>query len=294
MADETSSAATTVLIGSSEHVKVAVHDFGGPPRPGAPTLLFTHATGFHGLVWAPVAGRLTDRFRCVAVDLRGHGVSQTPPTASLAWTAVADDVLAVVDALGEEDGGPLHGVGHSMGGAALVLAAARRPDAFGSLWLFDPAIVPLGDAPPDMENPMADAALRRRPRFASFDEAIERYRRKPPLDALHPDALAAYVHGGFAEEEDSVRLRCDPLTEAAVFRGAPASGAWEALAEVGLPVAVVVGRVEGLSPAAFAARIVERLPGGVLLERPGVGHFGPLEDPVSAAVDIGDWVASHS
>ncbi|MHB1582671.1 MAG: alpha/beta fold hydrolase [Acidimicrobiales bacterium] len=287
-------AGTTSLVRSSQQVKVAVHDVGGPGRPGTPTLLFTHATGFHGRVWAPVAGRLTDRFGCAAVDLRGHGVSETPVSASLAWAAVADDVLAVVDALGERGaGGPLHGIGHSMGGAALVLAAARRPEAFRSLWLFDPAIVPFGDVPPGIDNPMAEAALRRRARFSSFDEAIERYGGKPPLDALHPDALAAYVRGGFAQDGGSVRLRCDPATEAAFFRGAPGSGAWEALAEVGVPVAVVVGRVEALSPAAFAARIVERLPAGVLLERPGLGHFGPLEDPAWAAVDIADWVAAH-
>jgi pimeloyl-ACP methyl ester carboxylesterase len=292
--EETGGAGTTWLVRSSQQVKVAVHDVGGPGRPGMPTLLFTHATGLHGRVWSPVAARLADRFCCAAVDLRGHGVSETPASASLAWAAVADDVLAVADALFEQGAsGPLHGIGHSMGGAALVLAAARRPEAFRSLWLFDPAIVPIGDMAPGTDNPMAEAALRRRARFSSFDEAIERYGGKPPLDALHPDALAAYVRDGFAEDGGAVRLRCDPATEAALFRGAPSSGAWEALAEVGVPVAVVVGRVAPFSPAGFAAGIVERLPAGVLVERPGLGHFGPLEDPAWAAEEIADWVAAH-
>lgn len=282
------------MVASSDGVRLAVHDFGGPPGSGAPTLVFTHATGFHGLVWRPVARELIDRYRCLAVDLRGHGWSEMPPSGRLSWTAMADDVVAVVDALGEGPAGRVHGIGHSMGGAALVMAAVRRPAGFRSLWLFDPAIVPGRRLSADVPNPLADGALRRREAFASLEAAVEHYARKPPLDALHPDALAAYVLGAFAQEEDRVVLRCRPSTEAAVFRGATGSSAWEALSEVHLPVAVVAGRVEPLSPAAFASRIADELGNGVLVERPDLGHFGPLEDPASVAADIAHWVSRHA
>ena len=285
---------STHSVPSSDGVTLAVHDFGGPAGDGVPTLLFTHATGFHGRVWQPVARHLTDRLRCLSVDLRGHGASETPPSAPLAWGSVAGDVLAVVDAIRGWGASEIHGIGHSMGGAALVLASARRPDAFRSLWLFDPAIVPGRDLPPDMPNPLADGALRRRETFPSLKAAIDHYGGKPPLNTLHPDALAAYVHGGFAPRAGVVALRCTPSTEAAVFRGAAGSGAWEALAQVRPPAAVLVGRVEPLSPAAYASQIAGELAHGVLVERPGLGHFGPLEDPASAAADIAGWVSAHS
>jgi pimeloyl-ACP methyl ester carboxylesterase len=66
------------MIASTQGVRVALHDLGGPDDPTAPVLLFAHATGFCGQVWEPTAAPLTDRYRCLAIDLRGHGVSETP------------------------------------------------------------------------------------------------------------------------------------------------------------------------------------------------------------------------
>src|SRR6185312_17294111 len=66
------------MIPSSDGVRIAVHDLGGPDDPETPALLFSHPTGFCGLAWAPVAAFLADRFRCLALDYRGHGMSEAP------------------------------------------------------------------------------------------------------------------------------------------------------------------------------------------------------------------------
>ncbi len=53
-------------------------------------------------------------------------------------------------------------------------AAARRPDAFRSLWLYEPAIVPTeGGSLPDGDNPMSEWSSRRRNPFDSLDEGYE-------------------------------------------------------------------------------------------------------------------------
>jgi pimeloyl-ACP methyl ester carboxylesterase len=284
------------MIESSDGVRIALYELGGPTsRAVVPVLLFSHATGLHGRVFEPMASFLNDRFRCVALDLRGHGSSEMPPDAGLAWSGMADDVLAALTSDGFPTG-PLHGIGHSMGGAALVLAAARRPDAFRSLWLYEPVIVPPteGELLPEGDNPMSEAAARRRDRFDSFDRAYENYRSKPPLNQLHPDALRAYVDGGFSSTPDgSVTLRCRPFTEAEVFRHAATSGAWEIVASLDLPVAVVAGRPDEIGPGAFAPAIADTLPKGTLIQRPLLGHFGPLEDPVAMAEAVSTWVQFH-
>ena len=282
------------FIASTSGVRIAVHDFGGPDDPDAPVALFSHATGFHGLVWEPMALHLRSRFRCLALDYRGHGLSETPQGASLDWSRMGDDAEAVLmsDVVGPDRG--VHGIGHSMGGAALVLAAGRRPGSFRSLWLYEPVIVAPGEWPgAGSPNPMADAAARRRSSFSSYEEARRNFSGKPPLDQLHPDALTAYVRGGFAVQADgSVTLRCAPATEAAVFRGATDSGAWNVLPALDVPVAVVAGRRDGAGPQAFAVPTVERLRQGTLVERPHLGHFGPLEDPSGMARDVVSWVGS--
>lgn len=284
------------VIESSDGVQVILHDLGGPSDgTNTPVLLFGHATGFHGRVWEPMASFLRDQFRCVSLDLRGHGMSELPPGVSLAWSGMADDVVAALSS-NRFPKGPVHGIGHSMGGAALVLAAARRANAFQSLWLYEPVIFPTEGGPlPDSDNPMSEVASRRRARFDTLDQAYENYRSKPPLGQLHPDALRAYVDGGFSRDPDgSVTLRCLPSTEAEVFHHAGASGAWGTVASIKVPVAVVSGRPEIIGPVAFAPMIAEALPDGILIVRPELGHFGPLEDPEAMAAEVAAWVRAHN
>jgi pimeloyl-ACP methyl ester carboxylesterase len=286
---------TCTLISSTQGVRVAVHDLGGPTDGRASVLLFSHATGFHGRVWEPMASELTDRYRCLAMDHRGHGVTEVSNGTSLAWSRMGDDMLAVLesDLIGDQQ--VVHGVGHSMGGAALVLAATRSPTKLRSLWLYEPVIVPPGALPPaDGPNVMADGAERRRASFDSYDHALANYASKPPLSALHPAALRAYVRGGLTPQANgSVGLRCLPTTEAAVFRGAVESNAWGVFSALDLPVAIVAGRPESSGPAAFVPALLQSRPSTVFVERPQLGHFGPLEDPISMARDLNAWVEAN-
>ena len=118
-------------------LSLAVHELGGSGRP----TLLCHATGFHGAVWEPLAAQLGDGLERWAVDFRAHGASTVPPGLPLDWHDFRDDVLSVLDAL-ELPAGEVLGVGHSMGGAALLLAEQARPGTFAGLWLYEPIVPP--------------------------------------------------------------------------------------------------------------------------------------------------------
>ena len=172
-------------------VDLAVYDFGGT----GPDLLLVHATGFCAGVLLPLAGALSDRFHCHAVDLRGHGRSGRRADGDFAWSGFATDVLTVVDRLGLDR--PL-GFGHSCGGASLLLAEQARPGTFAGLYLFEPVVLPDRTAPfPVEENPLSRGARRRRETFPSADEAFVNFSSKPPFDDLDPDVLRRYVEDGF-------------------------------------------------------------------------------------------------
>jgi pimeloyl-ACP methyl ester carboxylesterase len=271
-------------VASTDGVTVAVHELGGD----GPLLLLAHATGFHGRVWGPCAEHLRDR-RCVAPDLRGHGDSVVPDGVGFEWAGFADDILAVVDHLG---GGPLIAAGHSKGGASLLLAEQRRPGTFTALYLFEPIVFPpsvIAAAPegPGQTNPLAAGARRRRPTFDSFDAAYDNFAAKPPMDALDPAALRAYVDGGFRLQDDgTVTLKCRPDVEAQVYEMGSQHDAYAHLAEVTCPVTVGFGADAPFSPASFAGPIVAALPDGRLDPHPDLGHFGPLEDPATIAASI--------
>lgn len=268
-------------IESTDGVVLRVHDLGGE----GPDVVLAHATGFHGRVWEPLAAALTG-FHCWSIDLRAHGDSALPEDVDLAWDGFADDVLAVVDGL--ELDRPF-GVGHSKGGAALVLAEERRPGTFRALYCYEPVIPPTEQVSdePALDNPLSVGARRRRPTFDSFDAAFENYAAKAPFDALDPDVLRAYVAHGLAERADGqVELKCRPEHEAQVYAWGAAHRTFDHLGEVRCPVTVAIGDPSVPGPAAFAPAVVAALPQGHLQEHPHLGHFGPLESPGTIALDV--------
>jgi pimeloyl-ACP methyl ester carboxylesterase len=272
------------VVRSTDEVDVVVHELGTHADPSAPPLLLVHATGLHGYVWQPLAEQLR-RHRAFAPDLRGHGDTPPPSHGDFAWDGFADDVLAVVDQL------ELHGtdaVGHSKGGAALLLAEQRRPGTFRSLYLYEPVVIPPGDiARSSGANPLSESARRRRAEFASRAEAFDNFAGKPPLSQLDPAALHAYVDHGFEDLPDGrVRLKCAPENEAEVYLMAPQNQAFANLATVACPVTIARGGFTEFGPAAFAEHIVDALPDARLEVFAALGHFGPLEDPAALAASI--------
>jgi pimeloyl-ACP methyl ester carboxylesterase len=273
---------------AADGVTLAVHEHGGRGRP----TLFCHATGFHGAVWEPMSAALGDDFERWAVDFRGHGASVLPPDSPVPWESVAGDVLAVVDDL-DVPAGDILGIGHSMGGAALLLAEQARPGLFTGLWLYEPIVPPRGVIPTgDGGNPLATGARRRRPAFPSHAEALANFASKPPLNVARADALHAYVrHGLVAGEDGAVHLACRPEDEARFYEGGGAHDAHDHLTEVGCPVMVSCGG--GLwGPASFAPHVVDALPRGHLEIHEHLTHFGPLEAPSELAASVREFFAT--
>ncbi len=276
---------------STDGVTVDYLRLGGPDA--GPRLLFVHATGFCATVWRPMAQVLSERYDCWAVDIRGHGRSSTPP-ATFDWSGTADDVLAVLDDLGGD--GPWLGVGHSMGGASLLLAEERRPGTFAGLWAYEPVVFPsdVPQPPPDRDpgNHLADGAARRRATFPSRQAAFDNYASKPPMNVFDHRALDGYLERGLVDDPDpdapagAVRLACEPAVEAQVYRMGGRHSAWSHLAEVTAPVTILVGDTAIPGPALFAGQVAERLPAGRLESHPDLGHFGPMQAPDRMAASV--------
>jgi pimeloyl-ACP methyl ester carboxylesterase len=262
-------------------VEIAVHELGGEGQPA----LLVHATGFHGRVLGPLADCLGGRLHCFAPDLRGHGDSGVPAGLEFDWSGFAIDVLTAVDALGLEQ--PV-AIGHSCGGAALLLAEQARPGTFSRLYCFEPVVFP-DDLPPsaDLSGPLARGARQRREVFSSREEAYANYASKPPLSAFDPAVLAAYVRFGFEDLPDgTVRLCCRGENEARVYEKGFRHDAFSHLGEIACPVVIAGGtKSYDFTPAALA-RLVERLGKGRLEVLEGLGHFGPLESPETVAASV--------
>jgi pimeloyl-ACP methyl ester carboxylesterase len=282
-----------VLVRSSDGLDLVVHDLGGIGRP----LLLSHATGFHGHCYAPMAHQLADRFHSLALDYRGHGDSPTLLGSDgmpvVDWDRYGDDATAVATALAESRSEPLVGFGHSMGGACLLMAAHRDPSLFSHLVVFEPIVFPTDMGPrPEGPNPLVAGARRRRASFASFEAAIENFAAKPPLRAFTASALEAYVRHGFRRGEDgAVHLKCLPETEARTFESGNGHATWDVLPEIRTPVLVVAGVEEEFQPSARARPIAEALPNGRYLQSDDLDHFGPMTHPDLMARVVAEFVS---
>ena len=269
-----------LTVESSSGVRISLHRLGGT----GPDLLICHATGFHGLTYAPLARYLTGHFTVWALDFRGHGSSEAPADGDFGWAGMAADVRSAIDAIGT---GPVVGFGHSLGGAAILLAELTRPGSIAGAFLYEPIVFPREVLLARPENPMSGPARKRRDVFPSRREARKRYASRPPLDELRTDALAAYVEHGFVDTDDGeVRLACLPEHEARTYE-ADVDFTLERLDGLALPLTVAIGLAEDdPGPAALAPAVVEAVAGARLLEYPDLGHFGPLHAPARIAADI--------
>ncbi len=272
---------------SSDHVIVAIHQFGGTGRP----LLLSHATGFHGYCYLPIADELSDEFTCFALDYRGHGDTPRPDDWQVEWERYGDDALAAARAVAPDGG--LVGFGHSMGGAGLLMAAHRDPGLFDVIVAFEPIVLPPREVDPHhgTENNgtvLSRGARKRRASFPTFEDAIANYASKPPMMMFDPDVLRLYVGHGFRPAPEGVRLKCDPEHEARTFDTGGAHATWADLPDIHTRVVVVAGKVDEFGPAAVAREIAEALPNATYIENESWNHFTPFIDPPAMAAIISD------
>lgn len=106
---------------------VNVFDFGA----GEPPYLLIHGFGGTLQSWSLLQSDLAEDRRVIAFDLPGHGDTSATLT-SWSLEELASTTLALIDALALQS---VHMVGHSLGGAIAILAAAMAPERVRSLTL---------------------------------------------------------------------------------------------------------------------------------------------------------------
>ena len=104
-----------------------------------PPLVLVHGLLVSHLEWLDVIPALSERFRCIALDLPGHGKSAKVNEAQFPYTreAYAAVVRELMRELGVERA---HVCGHSLGGAVAITLAADHPERVDRLAVLDSAV----------------------------------------------------------------------------------------------------------------------------------------------------------
>jgi pimeloyl-ACP methyl ester carboxylesterase len=108
-------------------------DWGGT---GAPGVVLVHGLSNTAWSWAPVARRVARERRTIAMDLRGHGLSDSP-TSRYELEMLGGDVVAVAEGSGALASGTVTLAGHGFGGIVAAWAAAAIGERCARLALID-------------------------------------------------------------------------------------------------------------------------------------------------------------
>lgn len=187
----------------------------------APPLLLIHGGRDHCRNWDWVARVLSDRFRIIAPDLRGHGDSQWAVGNAYAMSDHVYDILALVEQLNLA---PVSIIGHSLGGAIALKYTGLCPEKVSKVIAIE-GVGPAPDSLKDQDQATANQrmehwvstmqrlAARKPRRYASQQEAIERMQQvNDHLSAEHAHHLA--VHGSRQNEDGSYSWKYDPYLSA--------------------------------------------------------------------------------
>lgn len=254
-------------------------------RPGdGPPILFVHATGFHARCWNQVVARIPER-RCIAVDMRGHGLSSKPDPPYF-WSSFGEDVAALACQLDLQG---VTGAGHSMGGHSLVVAAALAPGIFSDLLLIDPVILPRIAY---MNRRWTEHfARKRRNGWSAPDEMFDRFKDRLPFRDWDAAVLRDYCDYGLVPDGDGYVLACPPEIEGSIYEASGLNDAnlYEQFGLIDIPVTVMrsapplkMEPAMDMAASPTAPDLASHFPRGRDMTT-AHSHFIPMEDPALIA-----------
>jgi len=212
-------------------------------RDGGPTLMLSNSLGSTLQMWEPQMRALTQVFRVIRYDRRGHGKSQVPP-GPYSIERFGRDALAILDDLNIEK---THWCGVSMGGMVGQWLAAHAPERVGKLVLANTSCYY-----PD----------------ATMWEARIRAVREGGLAAVADTVIASWLTQEFRDHSPEVADRMKAMLLATPVEGYLACcealsrlDLREDLARIKSPTLVIAGRYDKSTPIAMAEVIRSRITG---------------------------------
>jgi len=232
-------------------------------RGSGPVAVFVHGFPLDRRMWIGQLAGLAKIRRCVAVDLRGNGLSKIDdPDPSFSMDLIADDVVKTLDEIGADQADV---IGLSMGGYVVFALWRRHPARIRSLVLCD-----------TKSEADSDEAKAGREKTAAM---VREQGMEALWEGLGPKLLASNP-----SDDDVTRLKemfvaQDPAVIAAdalAMRDRPDST--PDLPGITVPVLWIHGEEDQLMPIDGARATAEKIPGARFAAIPRGGHMAPMEN----------------
>ncbi len=243
-------------------------------------LLLIHAFPLNADMWRPQLERVPDGWRYIAPDVRGFG--STPAAAAdddePSMEGYAADVQAVMDAL-EIETAVVGGL--SMGGYIALAANRRSPERLSGLVLADTRSE--ADTPEGRANRMKMSALVRSEGVSAVaDQMIPKLLGSSRDDKTIVGQVRSMIEGNSVDGVDraihAMMNRPDSTPD---------------LSRLSLPVLVIVGEEDALTPLADSERLQRRTSRSQLVVLPGAGHLSNIDAPEAFSTALANFLASN-
>jgi pimeloyl-ACP methyl ester carboxylesterase len=271
-------------------------DHGGPA--GAPLLVCVHGLGGSHANWSAMAPLLTDRYRVIALDLAGFGLTHGSPRSA----TVTENRLLLHRFLAEVADGPVVLVGGSMGGLITAMQASEEPQTVSAVALISPALPPALSMPDPLvmstfaafglPGPARRAVYGRRPPLTAAQAALRLLRlvcaepSRIPREIVDQHVALARRRGTIPNAEADALLAARSLAWIMARRRRYAA----LLQGLRMPVMLIHGDKDRLIPIRAARHAAAANPSWRFEVATGVGHVPMLEAPAWTAGKLRDWL----
>ncbi|MGQ3675442.1 alpha/beta fold hydrolase [Xanthobacter sp. TB0139] len=227
--------------------------------PG-PALVLVPGITSPAITWGFVAERLAEVFNVYVFDARGRGLSSSGPELDYSLDAMADDVVAILDALKLDNAIIL---GHSMGARIAIRAAAKDASRMGRLVLVDPPV----------SGPGRRAYPSKLPWYVDSIRLAEK--------GMDAEAMRAFCPT-WTEEQRALRAEwlhtCYEPAIVTAFEGFHTDDIHQDLPKLDMPVSLMIAGRGGVIEAADEAEITTLNPAIRSARVPNAGHMIPWDD----------------
>jgi esterase len=240
-------------------------------KPGAPDLVLLHGYTGHARSWDAFASAMTDRYRVLALDQRGHGETAWAPADKYGTGDMSEDLSAFVKALGLKNFTLL---GLSMGGMVAMDYAGKGPAELKRLVIVDigPEIVSSGAE-------RIRTGVRQSDVFDSREEAFAQARAanpRPPIEHHRQRNNFAMMR----TEDGKWTWRYDrALRSPTTLRTRDPDAAWTSCANIAVPTQIIRGDLSDILSPETAKKMLEVIKDSRLDLVKDSGHSVPLDAP---------------
>jgi len=245
-----------------------------------PPVILGHSLLCSGEMWASQLPALTEQYRVVNVDYRGHGQSD-PAARGLTLYDLAEDMIAILDLVGIERA---VWAGVSIGGMVALRAAIRHPERVGGMIVMD-------------ARSSAEARLKSA-KYRSMVLGSKLLGMQRLVPSVLPIMFGKTTLETRPELIDEWRQRFEALEVNSFVGCLDALSHRESISSrlptIDIPTLVVVGEEDAAQPPERSREIADGLPNSRLLVVRGAGHLSCVESPEVVTGAMLEFLAEHA